>query len=140
MTKRFTPSTTLPTLVLIILGAAHVLHAQTPTPTQAFEAYRTALAKATAYSEILPFMESKGRAMIEVMPAATQAKMFELLKKFAGTYSEVAVSKETVTGDTASLELSGKDPKGQPATGSVPMTREASGWKVGTEKWSSRPR
>jgi len=45
-----------------------------------------------------------------------------------------------VTGDTAILELSGKDPKGQAATGSVPMTKEGSGWKVGAEKWSSKPR
>ena len=78
--------------------------------------------------------------MIESMPAPTQAKMFDLLKKFAGTYSDVAVTKETVTGDTAILELSGKDPKGQTATGSMPMIKEASGWRVGTEKWSSKPR
>jgi hypothetical protein len=66
--------------------------------------------------------------------------MFELLKKFADTYTDVTVTKETVTGETAILELSGKDPKGQAASGSVPMTREASGWKVGAEKWSSKPR
>lgn len=115
------------------------IHAQEQTPTEAFNAYRKALAAATAYSEVLPFMESKGRSMIESMPALTQARMFELLKKFAGTYSDVAVTRETVTGDTAVLELSGKDPKGQAATGSAPMTRESAGWKVGTEKWSSRP-
>jgi hypothetical protein len=122
------------------LLTAQALHAQQQTPTQTFEAYRKALAGATAYSEVLPFMESKGRAMVESMPAPYQAKMFDLLKKFEGTYSGVAVTKETVTGDTAILELGGKDPKGQPATGSVPMTKEASGWKVGTEKWSSKPR
>ncbi|MGE0449258.1 MAG: hypothetical protein AB7Q29_06720 [Vicinamibacterales bacterium] len=127
-------------LVVFALLMARGVHAQPQTPTQAFNAYRQALAGATAYSEILPFMESKGRSMIESMPAPSQAKMFELLKMFAGTYSDVAVAKETVTGDTAMLELSGKDPKGQAATGSVPMTKEASGWKVGTEKWSSKPR
>jgi hypothetical protein len=116
------------------------LHARQQTPTQAFNAYRKALAAATAYSEVLPFMESKGRSMIESIPAPGQAKMFELLKKFAGAYSDVAVTKETVSGETAVLELSGKDPKGQAATGSVPMTWEPSGWKVGTEKWSSKPR
>ena len=127
-----------------IVGAwlltAQALHARQQTPTQTFEAYRKALAGATAYSEVLPFMESKGRSMVESMPAPYQAKMFDLLKKFEATYSDVAVTKETVTGDTAILELGGKDPKGQPATGSVPMTKEASGWKVGTEKWSSKPR
>jgi hypothetical protein len=130
--------------MVAIVGAwlltAQALHARQQTPTQTFEAYRKALAGATAYSEVLPFMESKGRSLIESMPAPSQARMFELLKKFAGTYSDVAVTKETVTGETAVLELGGKDPKGQPATGSVPMIKEASGWKVGTEKWSSRPR
>jgi len=51
---------------------------------EAEAAYRKALAGATAYSEVLPFMESKGRSMIESMPAPTQARMFELLMKFAG--------------------------------------------------------
>ena len=130
--------------MIAIVGAwlltAQALHARQQTPTQAFEAYRKVLAGATTYSEVLPFMESKGRSMVESMPAPYQARMFDLLKKFAGTYSDVAVTKETVTGETAILELGGKDPKGQPATGSVPMIKEASGWKVGTEKWSSRPR
>jgi hypothetical protein len=34
------------------------LHARQQTPTQVFNAYRKALAAATAYSEVLPFMES----------------------------------------------------------------------------------
>ena len=133
---------TLACAVVVMAGAGLLtdLHARQQTPTQAFDAYRKALAAATAYSEVLPFMESKGRSMIESIPAPGQAQMFELLKKFAGTYSDVAVTKETVTGETAVLELSGKDPKGQAATGSVPMIKEASGWKVGTEKWSSKPR
>ena len=66
--------------------------------------------------------------------------MFDLMKKFAGTYSDVAVTGEKITGDSAVLSLSGKDPKDQPATGPVPMTKEASGWKIGAEKWSSKPR
>jgi hypothetical protein len=144
MTKRLMSVAKLSCAVVVIIGAglltADGLHARQQTPTQTFNAYRKSLAGATAYSEVLPFMESKGRSMIESMPAPTQAKMFELLKKFAGTYSDVAVTKETVTGETAVLELSGKDPKGQPATGSAPMTKEATGWKVGTEKWSSKPR
>jgi hypothetical protein len=114
--------------------------AQSPTPTDAFLAYRKALASAKAYSDILPFMESKSRAMVEGMPAPQQASMFGFLMKFAATFTDVAVTKETVTGDTAVLELGGKDPKGQSATGSVPMTKEATGWKVGAEKWSSKPR
>jgi hypothetical protein len=136
MTKRFVCA-----LVAACLLTAPILDArqQTQTPTQVFEAYRKALAKATAYSDVLPFMESKGRAMIEAMPAANQAKMFDFLKKFAGTYSDVKVTKETVRDEATILELSGKDPKGQPAIGSVPMIKEASGWKVGAEKWASRP-
>lgn len=126
--------------VTLALAVVWPLSARQQTPTQAFEAYRKALAGAAAYSDILPFMEAKSRAMVEGMPAGMQTKMFELLKKFAGTYSDVAVTKETITGDTAVLALSGKDPKGQPAVGSVPMSKEASGWKVGTEKWSSAPR
>lgn len=68
--------------------------AEQQTPTQAFNAYRKALAGATAYREVLPFMETKGRSMIQSMPAPTQATMFELLKKFAGSYSDVASRKK----------------------------------------------
>jgi hypothetical protein len=137
-----------PALSLIAFCAAAVLllspsrfEAQaSQTPTDVFNAYRAALAKASSYDELLPFMEAKGKAMVEAVPEPQRAGMFGYLKKFAATYTEVAVTKETVTGDTALLTLSGKDPKGQPATGSVPMTKESSGWKVGTEKWRSSPR
>ncbi len=113
--------------------------AQASSPTDVFKAYRAALAKATSITEVLPFMESNGRRMLEAIPEQQRTGMFDLLKRFASTYSDLAVAKETITGETAVLSLTGKDPKGQPATGTVPMTKEASGWKVGTEKWSSRP-
>jgi hypothetical protein len=140
MTRQLTAAVAMVVVLGPWLFQADGAQARQQTPTQAFEAYRKALAGATSYQEILPFMESKGRQMIERMPAPTQAQMFELLKKFAATYSDVAVTGEKVTGDTAVLELSGKDPKGQAAKGSVPMSKEPAGWKVGTEKWSSRPR
>ena len=144
MTTRFFGTRTLRGAAVAIVGAwlltTQALDARQQTPTQAFEAYRKALASATAYSDVLPFMDSRGRAMVQSMPEPNQAKMFEFLKKFADGFTDVAVTKETVTGETAILALSGKDPKGQPATGSVPMSKESSGWKVGVEKWSSKPR
>ncbi len=130
-------------ILLVITAAVSFtgdLRAQPTTPTEVFTAYRAALAKATTISEVLPFMESNGRRMLEALPEQQRAGMFDLLKRFASTYSDVAVANETMTGESAVLSLTGKDPKGQAATGTVPMTKEASGWKVGTEKWSSRPR
>ena len=125
----------------VMLGTAS-FEAQTTqqTPTEVYKAYRAALDKASSYADVLPFMEAKGKAMVEAVPEPQRAGMFGYVKKFAGTFTDIAVTKETVTGDTAVLALSGKDPKGQAATGSVPMTKEASGWKVGTEKWSSAPK
>ena len=125
---------------LLIHGSSSFQAQAQQTPTEVFKAYRAALDKGTAYADVLPFMEAKGKTMIEAMSDQQRAGMFGLLKKFAGTYSDVTVTKETITGDAAVLALSGKDPKGQAATGSVPMTKEASGWKVGTEKWSSAPK
>jgi hypothetical protein len=110
------------------------------TPTEVYKAYRAALEKASSYADVLSFMEAKGRSLVEAMPEQQRAGMFGYLKKFAGTFTDITVTKESITGDTAVLSLSGKDPKGQAATGSVPMTKEASGWKVGTEKWSSAPK
>jgi hypothetical protein len=126
--------------VLAALTTSAFVQAPAQTPTDAFLAYRKALASATSYAEVLPFMEARGRAMIESIPEKPRVGMFDMLKKFEATYSEVAVTNEAITGETAVLSLSGKDPKGQAATGSVPMTKEASGWKVGTEKWSSKPK
>ena len=126
-------------MAAVLLVAAVALSAQS-TPTETYNAYRAALAKASSYDDILPFMEPKGRAMVEGMPVERRAAMFGLMKKFAGTFTDVAVTGETITGDTAVLALSGKDPKGQPATGTVPMSRHDGAWKVGTENWSSRPR
>ena len=132
--------------VAVVAAAAQQPPAPAPSsravqlPTEVFLAYRATLAKATSYAELLPFMEAKGRAMIEALPEQQRAGMFDLLKKFAGTFTEVSVTREAITDDSAVLTLAGRDPKGQPATGTVPMSREADGWKVGTEKWSSRPR
>jgi len=129
---------------LAVVLSPSVLPAQAPassqSPTEVFLAYRKALAEAKSYDTILSFMEAKGRGMVEGMPEPTRSGMFELLKKFEATYSDVAVAGEEMKGDAAVLSLTGKDPKGQPAKGTVPMTKEASGWKVGMEKWSSRPR
>lgn len=132
--------------IVAIASVAASVTAQAPaskaaqSPTDVFLAYRAALANATSYSELLPFMEAKGRTTIEALPEQQRSGMFDLLKKFAGTFTEVSVTKEAITEDTAVLTLAGKDPKGQPATGTVPLTREPDGWKVGTERWSSRPR
>ena len=125
--------------LLIPFTASFQAQAQ-QTPTEVFKAYRAALDKATSYADVLPFMEAKGKAMVEAVPDQQRATMFGYMKKFASTYADITVTKETITGDTAVLALSGKDPKGQAATGSVPMTKEGSGWKVGTEKWSSAPK
>lgn len=125
---------------LLISGRASFQAQAQQTPTEVFKAYRAALDKATSYADVLPFMEAKGKAMVEAVPDQQRAGMFGFLKKFAGTITEINVTKETITGDTAVLALSGKDPKGQAATGSVPMTKEASGWKVGTEQWASAPK
>jgi hypothetical protein len=127
-------------VVLVILGTASFQAQAQQTPTEVFKAYRAALDKATSYADVLPFMEAKGKAMVEAVPDQQRAAMFGYMKKFAGTFTDITVTKETITGDTAVLALSGKDPKGQAATGSVPMTKDASGWKVGTEKWSSAPK
>lgn len=124
----------------IFAASTTLVVTQSQTPTEVFQAYRSTLAKATSFNELLPFMDARGRGMIEPLPEAQRAGMFDMMKKFAGAYSDVKVTGEKINGDTAILSLSGKDPKDQPATGSVPMTKEATGWKVGTEKWSSRPR
>lgn len=123
---------------------ATTLFAQTAAPAQTpadtFMAYRKALAGAKDYDAVLPFMDAKNRSMVEGMTAEMRAGMFELMKKFEATYSDVAVAGETAKGETVVLALTGKDPKGQPAKGSVTMTKDATGWKVsGTERWSSRP-
>lgn len=139
----------LPALLVALFMSAHAATSfaaqkkeQEPaqTPAEVFLAYRAALARATSYAELLPFMDAKVRGVIEGLQDDQRSGMFELLKKFAGTFTEVSVTRETVTDGTAVLTLAGKDLKDQPATGSVPMTKEADGWKVGTEKWSSKPR
>jgi hypothetical protein len=127
-------------LAVAVLAAPARGTAQSQTPSETFQAYRKALAAATSFADVSPFMDSKARTTIEALPEKQRSAMFDLLKKFDGIFTDVTVTKETVEGDTAVLALSGKDPKGQPATGSIPLVKEADGWKVGTERWSSAPR
>jgi hypothetical protein len=127
---------------LVIAVSSGLLSAQSlsGTPTEVFLAYRQSLAGAKSYDAILPYMDARSRGMVENMTDEMRAGVFELLKKFEATYSDVAVAGEDAKGETVVLSLTGKDPKGQPAKGTVPMSKEAGGWKVGAEKWSSRPR
>ncbi len=111
----------------------------TQTPTQVYEAYQAALKKAKAYSELFPFIEARNRVMLERLPEATQAQLLGLAVKAQSAFTDIKVTGEKITGDTAVLTASGQDRIGQAATGIIPMTKEATGWKVGSERWSSKP-
>ena len=104
------------------------------TPTAAYMTYRQAFEKATSLKELFPFVKKESRAELEAMSAERLEAGLRLAKRF-NEVKDVKVAKETVTGETAVLELTAVKADGQPATGNVTLAREDGQWKIDRENW-----
>jgi hypothetical protein len=108
------------------------------TPTAAYLAYRQAFEKATSLKELLPYAKKESRAELEGMSAERLEAGLRLAKRLSDV-KDVKVSKETVTGETAVLEVTAVHADGRPATASVTLAREEGQWKIDRENWGKTP-
>jgi head-tail adaptor len=104
------------------------------TPTAAYAAYRQAFDKATSLKDLLPHVKKESAAEVEQMSAERAEAGLRLVKRVRDV-KDVQVTKETVTGETAVLELKAVRADGQPAKGTVSLAREKGAWKIDREDW-----
>ena len=112
--------------------------AQTKTPTQAYLDYQVALAKATKLPEILPYLSTAYRAMLESRPKADQPVWLKRLQESAVT--GLKVTKETIAGDKCTLEATGTSTHGNSMKGKISLVKESGAWKLDEEVWGTEVR
>lgn len=98
--------------------------------------YREGLAKAKTKEDLLPYVPEEGKA--EMMKASD--KEFEEGLKFMqlmmGGITDVKIVKQTPAGkDAFTLDVTGTDESKTAGTGTVEITKTATGWKKGKETW-----
>jgi hypothetical protein len=122
----------------VLLGLG-LLGCDRTSPSQTYLAYRQAFDKATTVEEVKPFMDKATRAKVEAATPEDRKDGFEMMKAFSEVF-EVAVGKETVTGEQAVVEATGVGAiEGKDTRATVQMVREDGVWKVKHEKWDSAP-
>ncbi len=109
--------------------------AESKTPTQAYLEYNAAVTKATALTEVLPYLSAEYRAMLESRPKADHPVWLKRLKE--GTVQDVKITKETITGIKCTLEGTGTSPRGNAMKGKIVLVKEESGWKLDSEAWAT---
>jgi len=120
-------------VVLMVVGSALAGCGRGPSPTATYVAYRAAFERAKAVDELLPFMDRASRARAAATPADERG--FEVLKAY-GALLEVAVLKETVTGDSAIVEATAVQMSdGGAVRGTIQLVREDGAWRIQQEKW-----
>jgi hypothetical protein len=131
---------------LLILAIAGMIgsvpaFADSSSPTEAYMKYRAALLAANKVEDIEPMLSKNGVNQINQTPDKDKPMMFNLIQVM--TPHDVKVLSESVTGDAATLTLSGvTEPPGSKAkettSGSVKLVKEDGAWKVDKEDWQSK--
>jgi len=106
------------------------------TPTQAYNAYRAALLKATKLAEVLPFLSAEYRGMLTSRPKKDQPMWLDRLRDIGNT-KDLKITKESVSGNKATLEATGTSPRGNAMKGKISLVKEDGSWKLDEEGWAT---
>jgi hypothetical protein len=113
-----------------------LLAAQAKTPTQAYLEYRTVAAQATSLEQLFPYLSKEWRGLLDQQPAGQRPEWLGRLRDWARV-RELAIVKETVTGDEGSLEVTGREATGQSTKGLISLVQEDGAWKLDEEAWAT---
>ena len=122
---------------LLVLATAALASAAPPaTPAEAYRAYRKAFDQAKAFEDLWPFMDKATLARAKAAPPKEAQGLFLLIKGLSDV-KNVQVVKETVTGDSAVLEVAGDNAgTGDRSRATVRLVREDGVWKIQQESWT----
>ena len=125
-------------LVVLALVPFVAASAQTgeKTATQFYMEYRAAFDQAKAVEDILPFMSASRRKQVESTPADERKQMFEMIKMM-GALTNIKITKETRSGNGATLMVDALDGDKSKTTGTVTLVQENGAWKIDKESFKS---
>ncbi len=128
-------------LALLTLTTAWISGQTAPapkTPSEAYTGYRAALLKAKTLDQVKPWLSKEAAAQMDSMPADQRGMILGMIQEMSTAITNVKVTKETITGDKAVLEVQGTD-TGDKSTkkAMVDVAREGGVWKFVKERWGS---
>lgn len=100
----------------------------------AYLEYNAALAKATKLTDVMPYLSTAYRQMLESRPKSDQPEWLKRLKE--SMMKDVKISGETVSGSTATLTATGTSSMGNAMKGKISMVNEGGAWKLDEQGWS----
>jgi hypothetical protein len=112
------------------------LFAQTGKPGDAYLELISAAKKATTFDQIAPYLSAGTLQEMKSMPAAMKNEWLKGMKDTLNL-TDVQWTKQTITGDKATLEGKAKNGAGKAATGKVEMVREKGAWKFTDHAWAA---
>ena len=110
--------------------------AQAKTPTQIYLDYVAVVSKAKTLAEVLPYLSKEYRTNLESVPKADQPVWLKRLKDSV-EYTDIKVTKETITGAKCTLEATGTSGRGNAMKGKIMLVKEGADWKLDEAFWST---
>jgi hypothetical protein len=105
-------------------------------PAEAYLAAAAAVRRARGFDPILPYLSAQYRSDIEGQDVEGRKSFFGYFKDSL-SQTELVILKETIDGDTAMLEVTGKDAAGRSILGEIQMVREDGGWRLDDYAWET---
>lgn len=121
-------------VLLLWLAAFPTVASEKSASVQAYLEYQAAVTKAATLDDILPHVSSAYRAMLTSRPKKDHPMWLENLKE--GVMNDVKVSKDTITGNTCTLEATATSKRGNAMKGTIILVREDKAWKLDEEFWT----
>ena len=116
--------------------AARAIAAEPKTATQTYLDYHAALQKAAKLEDVMPYLSAEYRAMLESQPKKDAALWLGRLRQ--GTpVKDLKVTKETVAGNTCTLDGTGTSERGNAIHGKIHLVKEGGAWKIDEEAWAT---
>jgi hypothetical protein len=118
------------------LATTPLLAAPAKTPTQSYLDFHAALQKAKTLDEVLPYLSTAYRSMLESQPKSDRGVWLGRLKDMSNG-KDLKITKETINGDACTLEGTATSARGNAMKGKISMVKEGGAWKLDEEGWAT---
>jgi hypothetical protein len=119
-------------LAALLASLAVAVGAPAKTPTQSYLDFHLALDKAKTLDEVLPYLSAAYRGMLESQPKSERAVWLGRLKDTSNG-KDLKITKETIKGDSCTLEATATSARGNAMKGKISLVKEGGAWKLDDE-------
>ena len=124
------------TVVLLAIVVAPCFADEAKTPTQSYLDYHAALAQAKTLDEVLPYLSSIYRSMLESRPKEDRPTWLGNLKD-GDAVKDLKITGETVDGEEAIVKATGTSAHGNAVHGKIVLVKQDGAWKIDSIAWAT---